>query len=196
MEPRYEPQGVEQRWQRTWEEEGLYNAEAGRPAQPFVICLPPPNVTDRLHMGHALNASAQDLLIRWHRMRGFNTLWQPGYDHAGIALQAVMTRRLAEEGKTPQDVGRERFVELCWEFIRDYGGQIMEQLRTLGASLDYRRHRFTMDEDYSRSVMRFFAPPLGQGLHLPRLADRELVSRLSRAPSPISRSGTASSTTR
>ena len=89
-------------------------------------------------------------------MRDFNTLWQPGYDHAGIALQAVMTRRLAEEGKTPQDVGRERFVELCWEFIRDYGGQIMEQLRTLGASLDYRRHRFTMDDAYSRAVMRFF----------------------------------------
>ena len=156
MEPRYTPAGVEERWQRTWEEEGLYNAEADDPRQPFVICLPPPNVTDRLHMGHALNASAQDVLIRWHRMRDFNTLWQPGYDHAGIALQAVMTRRLAEEGKTPQDVGRERFVELCWEFIRDYGGQIMEQLRTLGASLDYRRHRFTMDDAYSRAVMRFF----------------------------------------
>jgi valyl-tRNA synthetase len=156
MEPRYMPAGVEERWQRAWEEEGLYNAEANDPRAPFVICLPPPNVTDRLHMGHALNASAQDVLIRWHRMRDFNTLWQPGYDHAGIALQAVMTRRLAEEGKTPQDVGRERFVELCWEFIRDYGGQIMEQLRTLGASLDYRRHRFTMDDAYSRAVMRFF----------------------------------------
>src|SRR5881392_3542141 len=92
MEPRYEPQGVEERWQRTWEEEGLYNAEADDPREPFVICLPPPNVTDRLHMGHALNASAQDVLIRWHRMRDFNTLWQPGYDHAGIALQAVMVR--------------------------------------------------------------------------------------------------------
>ncbi len=156
MEPRYEPAGVESRWQRIWEDEGLYNAEADDPRQTFVICLPPPNVTDRLHMGHALNASVQDVLIRWHRMREFNTLWQPGYDHAGIALQAVMTRRLAEEGKTPQDVGRDRFVELCWEFIRDYGGQIMEQLRTLGASLDYRRHRFTMDDDYSRAVMGFF----------------------------------------
>jgi valyl-tRNA synthetase len=156
MEPRYTPAGVEERWQRIWEEEGLYNAEADDPRQPYVICLPPPNVTDRLHMGHALNASAQDVLIRWHRMRGFNTLWQPGYDHAGIALQAVMTRRLAEEGKTPQDVGRERFVELCWQFIRDYGGQIMGQLRSMGASLDYRRHRFTMDDDYSRAVMRFF----------------------------------------
>jgi valyl-tRNA synthetase len=156
MEPLYQPQGIEERWQRTWEEEGLYNAEADDPRTPYVICLPPPNVTDRLHMGHALNASAQDVLIRWHRMRGFNTLWQPGYDHAGIALQAVMTRRLAEEGKTLQDVGREKFVELCWDFIRDYGGQIMVQLRTLGASLDYRRHRFTMDDAYSAAVMHFF----------------------------------------
>jgi valyl-tRNA synthetase len=156
MEPLYQPQGIEERWQRTWEEEGLYNAEADDLRPPYVICLPPPNVTDRLHMGHALNASAQDVLIRWHRMRDFNTLWQPGYDHAGIALQAVMTRRLAEEGKTLQDVGRQKFIELCWDFIRDYGGQIMGQLRTLGASLDYRRHRFTMDDAYSASVMRFF----------------------------------------
>ena len=103
MEPLYQPQGIEERWQRTWEDEGLYSARADDPRDPFVICLPPPNVTDRLHMGHALNASAQDVLIRWHRMRGFNTLWQPGYDHAGIALQAVMTRRLAAEGKTLQD---------------------------------------------------------------------------------------------
>ena len=149
-------EGVEERWQRTWEDEGLYNAEADDPREPYVICLPPPNVTDRLHMGHALNASAQDVLIRWHRMRDFNALWQPGYDHAGIALQAVMTRRLADEGKTRHDVGRDRFVELCWDFIRDYGGQIMGQLRSIGASLDYRRHRFTMDDDYARAVMRFF----------------------------------------
>jgi len=156
MEPLYKPQGVEERWQRTWEAEGLYNAEADDPREPFVICLPPPNVTDRLHMGHALNGSAQDVLVRWHRMRGLNTLWQPGYDHAGIALQAVMVRRLAAEGLTPQDIGREAFVERCWAFIRDYGGQIMGQLRSLGASLDYRRHRFTMDEGYTRAVLRFF----------------------------------------
>ena len=156
MEPLYKQQGVEERWQRTWEAEGLYNAEADDPREPFVICLPPPNVTDRLHMGHALNGSAQDVLVRWHRMRGLNTLWQPGYDHAGIALQAVMVRRLAAEGLTPQDIGREAFVERCWAFIRDYGGQIMGQLRSLGASLDYRRHRFTMDEGYTRAVLRFF----------------------------------------
>src|SRR5919201_4971751 len=157
MDSLYRPEGVEERWQRTWEDEGLYHAEADDPREPYVICLPPPNVTDRLHMGQALNASAQDVLIRWHRMHGFNALWQPGYDHAGIALQAVMVRRLADEGLTLQDVGRERFVDRCWAFIRDYGGQIMGQLRSLGASLDSRRHRFTMDDAYSRAVMRFFA---------------------------------------
>src|SRR5207237_9590113 len=150
MEPLYKPQGVEKRWQRTWEEEGLYAAEADDPRDTFVICLPPPNVTDRLHMGHALNASVQDLLIRWHRMRDFNTLWQPGYDHAGIALPAVMVRRLADEGLTLQAVERREFGERCWAFIRDYGGQIMGQLRSLGASLDSRRHRFTMDAEYTR----------------------------------------------
>src|SRR5205085_3633675 len=156
MDPLYKPQGVEERWQRTWEDEGLYNAEANDPRETFVICLPPPNVTDRLHSGHALNTSSQDLLIRYHRMRGFNALWQPGYDHAGIALQTVMVRRLSAEGIDYRDLGRDEFVERCWQFIRDYGGQIMGQLRTLGASLDYRRHRFTMDEAYTRAVMRFF----------------------------------------
>jgi valyl-tRNA synthetase len=163
MEPLYEPRGVEERWQRAWEEEGLYQAEADGPGETFVICLPPPNVTDRLHMGHALNASCQDVLIRWHRMRGFNTLWQPGYDHAGIALQNVMVRRLANDGIDRRDIGREAFVQLCWDFIRDYGGQIMGQLRTMGASLDYRRHRFTMDEGYTRAVMRFFGHLAAEG---------------------------------
>src|SRR5712691_5529139 len=167
MDPLYAPHGVEERWQRTWEEEGLYGAEADDSRETFVVCLPPPNVTDRLHMGHALNASCQDVLVRWHRMRSFNTLWQPGYDHASIALQAVMTRRLADEGLTLQDVGREAFVERCRAFVRDYGGQIMGQLRSLGASLDYRRHRFTMDEAYTRAVMRFFV----------HLADRGFIYR-------------------
>jgi valyl-tRNA synthetase len=156
MEPLYKPEGVEERWQRTWEDEGLYSAEADDPRPTYVICLPPPNVTDRLHMGHALNASCQDVLIRFHRLRDYNALWQPGYDHASIALQNVMVRRLAAEGLSRQDIGREAFVERCWDFIRDYGGQIMTQLRSLGASLDYRRHRFTMDDGYTRAVMRFF----------------------------------------
>ena len=164
MEPLYKPEGVESRWQRIWEEEGLYRAGAGaRLDDTFVICLPPPNVTDRLHMGHALNASCQDLLIRWHRMRGFNTLWQPGYDHASIALQAVMVRRLAAEGIDYRKLGRAAFEERCWDFIRDYGGQIMGQLRSIGASLDYPRHRFTMDDAYTRAVMRFFVHLSGRG---------------------------------
>ena len=163
MEPLYKPEGVEGRWQRSWEDEGLYNAEADDPRETFVICLPPPNVTDRLHMGHALNASCQDALIRLHRQRGFNALWQPGYDHAGIALQNVMVRRLAAEGIDYRELGREAFVERCRAFIRDYGGQIMGQLRSLGASLDYRRQRFTMDDEYTRAVMRFFVHLAGKG---------------------------------
>ena len=111
MDPLYRPHGVESRWQRTWEEEGLYNAEASDPRTTFVICVPPPNVTDRLHMGHALNGTCQDVLIRWQRMRDFATLWQPGYDHAGIALQAVMVRRLAAEGIT---LASERALSSVW----------------------------------------------------------------------------------
>jgi valyl-tRNA synthetase len=156
IDSRYSPGGVEERWQRTWEEEGLYNAEPDTPGESFVIALPPPNVTGELHMGHALNASIQDALVRWHRMRGFNVLWQPGYDHAGIATQNVIERELANEGLTRHDLGREKFVERTWEWLEHYGGVIMGQLRRLGASLDYRRERMTMDEAYSRAVLRFF----------------------------------------
>jgi valyl-tRNA synthetase len=156
MEPRYEPVGVEERWQRTWEEEGLYNAEADSERESYVICIPPPNVTGELHMGHALNASIQDLLIRLHRMRGFNTIWQPGYDHAGIATQNVIEKELAKEGLTRHDLGREQFVERTWAWLEKYGGVIMGQLRRLGASLDYRRERMTMDEGYVRAVLKWF----------------------------------------
>src|SRR6184192_2613958 len=109
MDPLYKPQGVEERWQRIWEEEGLYNAEADDPREPYVIAIPPPNVTDRLHMGHALNGSSQDVLIRWHRMRGFDTLWQPGYDHAGISTQNVVEKQLLAEGTSRQEIGRGAF---------------------------------------------------------------------------------------
>src|SRR5918998_3013425 len=105
MDTRYSPAGVEQRWQQTWEAEGLYNAELDAPGESYVIALPPPNVTGELHMGHALNASIQDTLVRWHRMRGFNVLWQPGYDHAGIATQNVIERELRKEGLTRHEIG-------------------------------------------------------------------------------------------
>ncbi|HEX5247185.1 MAG TPA: valine--tRNA ligase [Gaiellaceae bacterium] len=163
MDTLYRPQGVEQRWQKIWEDEGLYAAEADDPRPTFVICVPPPNVTGVLHMGHALNGTSQDVLIRYHRMRGFNALWQPGYDHASIALQKVIVDLLAAEGIDYKDLGRERFVERCWEFIRQYGPHIIGQFRSLGASLDYRRSRFTLDEAYTRAVMRFFVHLAGKG---------------------------------
>jgi valyl-tRNA synthetase len=157
MDTRYLPQDVERRWQRTWEEEGLYRAGAGaRREETYVICIPPPNVTGELHMGHALNGSIQDVLIRWHRMRGYDTLWQPGYDHAGISTQNVVEKELAKEGRTRQDLGREAFVERTWEWLEKTGRTIMGQYRRLGASLDYSRERFTMDDDYVRAVMTFF----------------------------------------
>jgi valyl-tRNA synthetase len=121
-----------------------------------VIAVPPPNVTGALHMGHALNGTLQDVLIRQHRMRGFNTLWQPGYDHAGIATQAVVEKELRKEGTSRQEIGREAFVARVWEWLREYGGVIMSQFRRLGCSLDYERERFTMDDAYVRAVMRFF----------------------------------------
>jgi valyl-tRNA synthetase len=156
MEPLYNPHGVEDRWQRTWEEEGLYEANADDPRPSYTICFPPPNVTGELHLGHALNGSIQDALIRWHRMRGFNALFQPGYDHAGISTQNVIEKQLAAEGTSRQELGREAFLERTWAWLEQTGRTIFEQLRTLGASMDYRRERFTMDDAYIRAVMRFF----------------------------------------
>jgi valyl-tRNA synthetase len=156
MEPLYRPEGVESRWQETWEAEGLYNADPDAAREPYAIAFPPPNVTGELHMGHALNGAIQDVLIRWHRMRGFNALWQPGYDHAGISTQNVIEKQLAAEGKTRHDLGREAFVARTWAWLEATGRTIFEQLRQLGASMDYRRERFTMDDGYIRAVMRFF----------------------------------------
>ncbi len=163
MEPLYRPQGVEERWQRVWEEEGLYRADASSTKPSYVIAVPPPNVTGALHMGHALNGTIQDALTRWHRMRGFNALWQPGYDHAGIATQAVVEKDLRRSGTSRQEIGREAFVERVWEWLHEYGGVIMSQFRRLGCSLDYDRERFTMDDDYIRAVMRFFVHLYGRG---------------------------------
>ena len=157
MEARYRPEDVEPRWETTWEDEGLYRAGAGaRRVETYVICVPPPNVTGELHMGHALNGSIQDALVRWHRMQGYDTLWQPGYDHAGIATQAVVEKELAKEGLTRQEIGRVAFVERTWDWLEKTGRTIMGQYRRLGASLDYSRERFTMDDEYVRAVMRFF----------------------------------------
>jgi valyl-tRNA synthetase len=156
MQSRYEPAGVEERWQRTWEAEGLYNADPDPSRESFAIAHPPPNVTGDLHLGHALQLSLADTIVRTRRMQGYNVLFQPGYDHAGISTQNAVEKHLATEGKTRQDLGREAFEERVWEWLREYGGKIMFQFRRIGASLDYRRERFTMDEAYVRAVMRFF----------------------------------------
>src|SRR3954452_25032277 len=156
METLYNPDGVEERWQRTWEEEGLYNADPDPSRTPFVDAHPPPNVTGELHMGHALQLALGDAVVRMKRMQGFNTLFQPGYDHAGISTQNAVEKDLAREGKTRHDLGREAFEARVWEWLRLYGRTIMTQFRRIGASLDYRRERFTMDDDYVCAVMRFF----------------------------------------
>src|SRR4029078_665811 len=156
LEPLYTPRGVEVRWQETWERERLYHADPDVPGDSYVIAVTPPNVTGALDMASALSGSLQNALVRWHRMRGFNTLWQPGFDHAGIATQAVVEKELRKQGTSRQEIGREAFVERVWEWLHEYGGVIMGQFRRLGCSLDYERERFTMDDAYVRAVMRFF----------------------------------------
>jgi valyl-tRNA synthetase len=163
MEPRYEPLGVEERWQKTWEAEGLYNADVDASRTPYVDAHPPPNVTGELHIGHALQLAVGDTMIRWKRMQGFNALFQPGYDHAGISTQNVVEKVLIAEGTSRQELGREKFEERVWEWLHEYGGKILNQFRRMGASLDYRRTRFTMDEGYVRAVMRWFVHLYGKG---------------------------------
>src|SRR3989442_6594908 len=131
MEPLYKPAGVEERWQRTWEEEGNYAADPDESRESFVIAHPPPNVTGGLHMGHALQLALADAIVRVKRMQGFNTLFQPGYDHAGISTQAAVEKELAREGKRRQELGREAFEARVWEWLRLYGRTIMHQFRRI-----------------------------------------------------------------
>jgi valyl-tRNA synthetase len=163
MESRYNPHGVEERWQETWENEGHYNADPDPSRTPYVDAHPPPNVTGELHTGHALQLAIGDTVIRMKRMQGYNALFQPGYDHAGISTQNVVEKQLLLEGTSRQELGRERFEERVWEWLHEYGGKILVQFRRMGASLDYRRTRFTMDDGYIRSVMRFFVHLYGRG---------------------------------
>ena len=160
MDSLYNPKGVEERWQQTWEAEGHYradpDADPDADRESYVYAFPPPNVTGELHMGHALQLALGDLLMRLKRMQGFNVLFQPGYDHAGISTQAAVEKQLEREGTSRKELGREAFEARVWEWLREYGGKIMFQFRRMGASMDYRRERFTMDDDYIRAVMRFF----------------------------------------
>jgi valyl-tRNA synthetase len=158
----YNPSEVEQKWYKIWEENGYFKPSGD--GKSFTIVIPPPNITGSLHMGHALNNSIQDLLIRYKRMCGFKTLWVPGTDHAGIATQNVVERELKKEGKRKEDLGREKFIEKVWEWKKEYGGKITQQLRRLGASCDWSRERFTMDEGLSRAVRRHFIQLYNEGL--------------------------------
>jgi valyl-tRNA synthetase len=163
----YEPGAIEARWAEYWVKEKLFHVETPPPGETrpvFTLLLPPPNVTGRLHMGHMLNQTQMDILVRWHRMRGFITLWLPGTDHAGIATQMMVERQLAKEGKKRRDMGREKFVERVWEWKREYGGAILDQMKRLGASVDWGREYFTMDENLSRAVREVFVRLYEQGL--------------------------------
>jgi valyl-tRNA synthetase len=161
---RYDPSAVEQRWYPVWEERGYFRADPTSPGKPFSVVIPPPNVTGSLHMGHALNNTLQDVLVRMKRMDGFTTLWVPGTDHAGIATQVVVERQLAAEGKTKDDVGREAFAERVWRWKEQSGGTIIRQLKQLGASCDWSRERFTMDSGLSRAVREVFVRLWEEGL--------------------------------
>jgi len=165
----YEPGAIEKRWAEYWIKEKLFSVKTPpqgtsehRPV--FTLLLPPPNVTGRLHMGHMLNQTQMDILVRWHRMRGFLTLWLPGTDHAGIATQMMVERQLAKEGKRRRDLGREKFIERVWEWKRQYGGAITDQMRRLGASVDWDREYFTMDENLNRAVREVFVRLHEEGL--------------------------------
>ncbi len=160
----YEPQAVEQRWYAFWEKEGLFSAADTSDRPPFSIVIPPPNVTGVLHMGHALNNTMQDILCRYRRLKGDNVLWMPGTDHAGIATQNVVERKLAEQGRDRHELGREKFIEEVWTWRKEYGNAIINQLKRLGASCDWQRERFTMDEGLSRAVRTVFVKLYEQGL--------------------------------
>src|SRR5579863_1873817 len=163
----YEPGAIETRWADYWIKEKLFSVPTPPPGETrpvFTLLLPPPNVTGRLHMGHMLNQTQMDIIVRWHRMRGFITLWLPGTDHAGIATQMMVERQLAKEGKKRRDMGREAFVERVWEWKRHYGGAILDQMKRLGASVDWDREYFTMDENLSHAVREVFVRLYEEGL--------------------------------
>ena len=148
----FDPSHFESHWYDHWQRLGVFRADPASKRPAFCMVIPPPNVTGRLHMGHALNNTLQDILARWRRMKGDDVLWLPGTDHAGIATQMVVDRQLRKEGSSRQEIGREAFVERVWKWKEEYGGAIISQLKKLGCSCDWSRQRFTLDEGLSRAV--------------------------------------------
>ena len=160
----YAPKEFEERIYKDWEEKGYFHAEIDPKKKPYTIVIPPPNITGQLHMGHALDNTLQDILIRWRRMQGYSALWLPGTDHASIATEAKIVAKMKEEGLTKDDVGREGFLERAWDWKRVYGGRIIEQLKKLGSSCDWQRERFTLDEGCSKAVQKVFIDLYNKGL--------------------------------
>ena len=160
----YDPSRIEEKWYKYWQEQGLFRAKADGSKPPYCIVIPPPNVTGLLHMGHALNNTLQDILVRYKRMQGFDVLWMPGTDHAGIATQNVVERMLAAEGSDRHTLGREAFIERVWRWKAESGGQIIKQLQRLGCSCDWSRERFTLDQGLSRAVREVFVRLYEEGL--------------------------------
>src|SRR5260221_1939708 len=160
----FEPQAIESRWYPFWESRGLFKASMSAGAPSFCIQLPPPNVTGTLHMGHAFQQTLMDLMIRYHRMRGDNTLWQVGTDHAGIGTQIVVEQQLKAEGSSRHALGREKFIERAWAWKEESGSTITRQMRRMRASADWTRERFTMDEGLSAAVLKTFIRLYDDGL--------------------------------
>ena len=152
----YDPQDIEDRLYQKWEENKYFHAKVDRSKKPFTIVMPPPNITGQLHMGHALDNTMQDILIRYKRMQGYNALWQPGTDHASISTEVKVIESLKEQGIDKNDLGREGFLEKVWEWKEEYGGRIIRQLKKLGSSADWDRERFTLDEGCSHAVQEVF----------------------------------------
>ncbi len=159
----YDPQGIEERLYQKWEDNGYFRAKADKSKKPFTIVMPPPNITGQLHMGHALDNTMQDILIRYKRMQGYNALWQPGTDHAAIATEVKVIESLKEQGIDKDDLGREGFLEKCWDWRREYGDRILKQLKKMGSSADWERERFTMDEGCSDAVLEVFVKLYEEG---------------------------------
>ncbi len=164
MDKVYNPKEIESKWYKFWQTKGLFNAEVNSKKKPYTIVIPPPNVTGILHIGHVLNNTLQDIMIRYKKLQNYETLWLPGTDHAGIATQNVVERELTKQGKSRYDVGREKLIKLIWKWREEKGGRIIEQLKKLGASCDWRRERFTMDEVLSNAVREVFVRLYKKGL--------------------------------
>ncbi|MEG4029618.1 MULTISPECIES: valine--tRNA ligase [unclassified Microcoleus] len=164
LPPQYDPKATEAKWQKYWEDNQTFKADPEAGGEPYCVVIPPPNVTGSLHMGHAFEETLIDVLVRYHRMTGRNTLWLPGTDHASIAVQTILEKQLKAEGKTRHDLGREKFLERAWEWKAESGNTITNQLRSLGVSVDWSRERFTMDEGLSAAVLEAFVRLYDEGL--------------------------------